>query len=68
MAAQLDRQFQALATAAEIDRAVLSATSAGEIVGTLLERLPDVYPCTAVSVTLMTPDGAKSCPPWFATA
>ena len=37
MAAQLDRQFQALATAAEIDRAVLSATSAGEIVGTLLE-------------------------------
>jgi diguanylate cyclase (GGDEF)-like protein len=62
MAAQLDRQFQALATAAEIDRAVLSATSAGQIVGTLLERLPDVYPCAAVSVTLMTPDGAKSQP------
>jgi diguanylate cyclase (GGDEF)-like protein len=62
MAAQLDRQFQALATAAEIDRAVLSATSAGQIVGTLLERLPDVYPCAAVSVTLMTPDGAKSLP------
>jgi diguanylate cyclase (GGDEF)-like protein len=62
MAAQLDRQFQALATAAEIDRGVLSATSAGEIVGTLVERLPDVYPCAAVSVTLMTPDGAKSLP------
>ena len=62
MAAQLDRQFQALATAAEIDRAVLSATSAGEIVATLLARLPDVYPCGAVSVTLMTPDGAKSLP------
>ena len=62
MAAQLDRQFQALATAAEIDRAVLSATSAGEIVGTLLERLPDVYPCAGVSVTLMTADGAKSLP------
>jgi diguanylate cyclase (GGDEF)-like protein len=62
MAAQLDRQFQALATAAEIDRAVLSATSAGQIVGTLLERLPDVYPCAAVSVTLMTTDGAKSLP------
>ena len=62
MAAQLDRQFQALATAAEIDRAVLSATSAGEIVATLLARLPDVYPCCAVSVTLMTPDGAKSLP------
>ncbi len=62
MAAQLDRQFQALATAAEIDRAVLSATSADEIVATLLERLPDVYPCAAVSVTLMTTDGAKSLP------
>jgi diguanylate cyclase (GGDEF)-like protein len=62
MAAQLDRQFQALATAAEIDRAVLSATSAGEIVGTLLARLRDVFPCDAVSVTLMTPDGAKSLP------
>jgi diguanylate cyclase len=62
MASQLDRQFQALATAAEIDRAVLSATSAGEIVATLLARLPDVYPCGAVSVTLMTPDGAKSLP------
>jgi diguanylate cyclase (GGDEF)-like protein len=62
MAAQLDRQFQALATAAEIDRAVLSATSAGEIVDTLLDRLPDVYPCAAVSVTLMKPDGSKSLP------
>jgi diguanylate cyclase (GGDEF)-like protein len=64
MAGQLDRQFQALATAAEIDRAVLSATDAGEIVGTLLTRLPDVYPCAAVSVTLMTPDGAKALPTW----
>jgi diguanylate cyclase len=62
MAVQLDRQFQALATAAEIDRAVLSATSASEIVGTLLTRLRDVCPCSAVSVTLMAPDGAKSLP------
>ena len=62
MAIQLDRQFQALATAAEIDRAVLSATSAAEIVTTLLARLPDVYPCDAVNVTLMAPEGAKSLP------
>jgi diguanylate cyclase (GGDEF)-like protein len=62
MAAQLDRQFQALATAAEIDRAVLSATSAGDIVSTLLARLRDVYACDAVSVTLMAADGAKSLP------
>jgi diguanylate cyclase (GGDEF)-like protein len=62
MAAQLDRQFQALATAAEIDRAVLSATSVGDIVAALLARLRDVYPCEAVCVTLMAADGAKSLP------
>lgn len=62
MAAQIDRQFQALATAAEIDRAVLSATDATDIVGTLLSRIRDVYPCSLVSVTLVAPDGAKSLP------
>ena len=46
MAGQLDRQFQALATAAEIDRAVLSATDASDIVSTLLARIRDVYPCS----------------------
>jgi diguanylate cyclase (GGDEF)-like protein len=62
MAGQLDRQFQALATAAEIDRAVLSATDASDIVSTLLARIRDVYPCSLVSVTLVAPDGAKSLP------
>ena len=62
MAGQLDRQFQALATAAEIDRAVLSATDASAIVATLLARMRDVYPCSLVSVTLVAPDGAKSLP------
>lgn len=62
MAAQLGRQFQALATAAEIDRAVLSATDAGVIVSTLLDRIRDIYPCDLVSVTLVAPDGAKSLP------
>jgi diguanylate cyclase (GGDEF)-like protein len=62
MASQLDRQFQALATAADIDRAVLSATDASQIVGTLLSRMRDVYPCSLVSVTLVAADGAKSLP------
>jgi diguanylate cyclase (GGDEF)-like protein len=62
MATQLDRQFQALATAAEIDRAVLSATDASSIVSTLLARARDVYPCSMVSVTLVAADGAKSLP------
>jgi diguanylate cyclase (GGDEF)-like protein len=60
MAIQLGRQFNALATAAEIDRAVLSATDATAIVDTVLGRIRDVFPCSMVSVTLGVADGAKS--------
>ena len=60
MATQLGRQFNALATAAEIDRAVLSATDATTIVDTILVRIRDVFPCSVVSVTVGVPDGSKS--------
>ncbi|MGZ8398557.1 MAG: putative bifunctional diguanylate cyclase/phosphodiesterase [Gemmatimonadales bacterium] len=60
MATQLGRQFNALATAAEIDRAVLSATDATTIVDTILARIRDVFPCRVVSVTVGVPDSAKS--------
>jgi diguanylate cyclase (GGDEF)-like protein len=60
MAVQLGRQFQALSTAAELDRAVLSATDVASIVDTLLARTRDVYPCHMVGVTLVTPEGGKS--------
>ena len=60
MATQLGRQFNALATAAEIDRAVLSATDATTIVDTILVRIRDVFPCSVVSVTVGVPEGSKS--------
>jgi diguanylate cyclase (GGDEF)-like protein len=60
MAVQLGRQFQALSTAAELDRAVLSATDVASIVDTLLARTRDVFPCHVVGVTLVAPDGGKS--------
>jgi diguanylate cyclase (GGDEF)-like protein len=60
MAVQLGRQFQALSTAAELDRAVLSATDVASIVDTLLARTRDVFPCHIVGVTLVAPDGGKS--------
>jgi diguanylate cyclase (GGDEF)-like protein len=60
MAVQLGRQFQALSTAAELDRAVLSATDAASIVDTLLARTRDVFPCHMVGVTLVATDGGKS--------
>ena len=60
MAIQLDRQFQALSTAAELDRAVLSATDVAAIVDTLLARTRDVFPCHMVGVTLVAPEAGKS--------
>ncbi|HEY9014928.1 MAG TPA: sensor domain-containing diguanylate cyclase, partial [Gemmatimonadales bacterium] len=60
MATQLGRQFNALSTAAEIDRAVLSATDSTAIVDTVLGRILDVFPCSTVSVTLGMADEAKS--------
>jgi diguanylate cyclase (GGDEF)-like protein len=62
MAAQLDRQFQALATAAEIDRAVLSTTDVAGIMETVIARVRDVCPCDLVMITLVAPDGTKSLP------
>ncbi len=62
MALQLDRQFQALATAAEIDRAVLSTTDVAGIIDTLIARVPDICPCDMVCITLVAPDGTKSLP------
>ncbi len=60
MAVQLGRQFQALSTAAELDRAVLSATDVASIVDTLLARTRDVFPCHLVGVTLVAHEGGKS--------
>ena len=53
MATRLGKQFRALATAADIDRAVLSATEAASIVRAVLARIGDVYPCSAASVILL---------------
>ena len=60
MAVQLGRQFQALSTAAELDRAVLAATDVAAIVDTLLARTRDVFPCHMVSVTVVSAERGKS--------
>lgn len=53
MTYQLGRQFKTLTTIAEIDRAILSAFNAEEIVTTLLNRINDVFPCDSAGVTLL---------------
>ncbi len=52
MASRLGRQFTALETASEIDRAVLSALDVTQIVETVLVRARDVCPCDMVCVVL----------------
>jgi len=52
MAGRLGRQFHALSTMGEIDRAILAALDTRKIVETLLTRMPDALPCDCVSVIL----------------
>jgi putative nucleotidyltransferase with HDIG domain len=60
MARQLGRQFQALTTMAEIDRAVLSALDTDTIVNTTITRLREVFKYDFVGVTLLNSRGGNS--------
>ncbi len=59
MASRLGRQFNTLATIAEIDRAILSALDTRKIVEVILTRMPDVLPCDAISVSLLDSHGTN---------
>jgi len=60
MAARLGKQFRALRTAAEIDRAVLSSVDRTRIAETVLTRLPELCHCEAASITLLDSRTASS--------
>ena len=53
MTGQLDRQFRAINASSEIDRAILSATELSAIARTVLQRVPEIFPCEAVSLTVL---------------
>ncbi len=57
MASRLAKQFTTLATMGKIDRAILSALDTEKIIGVVLTRMPDVFPCNHVSVTLLEGNG-----------
>ncbi|UCF56550.1 MAG: HD domain-containing protein [Deltaproteobacteria bacterium] len=57
MARQLGRQFNALTTMAEIDRAILSALDTEKIVRTVITRMHEFFGYDFVSVTLLDPKG-----------
>lgn len=58
MTTRIDRQFRTLTTMDEIDRAVLSSLDRETIVRTVLDRIREVVPCDAVSVTLLDRDAS----------
>lgn len=50
MARDLEHQFTMLGTLAELDRMVLSAQGKKEIIDVLIERMPEISACDAVSI------------------
>jgi diguanylate cyclase (GGDEF)-like protein len=66
MTARLARQFHTLETAAEIDRAILSSMDTATVAQTVLDRLPDIYPCAGLSLTVLGPEGAAEATTWSA--
>ena len=53
MAIRLDKQFKSLATMAEIDRIILSASNKDYVVDTVLRRIKDIVPCDFVLLSIL---------------
>ena len=62
MARRLGRQFNALTTMNDIDRAVLSALDTEAIIETVLHRTRSVVECDGVALCLA--QGSRESPPW----
>ncbi|MFQ5848366.1 MAG: HD domain-containing phosphohydrolase [Candidatus Methylomirabilales bacterium] len=60
MASRLGRQFNSLATMAEIDRGILSALDTQKIIEVVLTRMRDVLPCNGLGVILLDPNGTNT--------
>ncbi|MGZ6225526.1 MAG: HD domain-containing phosphohydrolase [Syntrophales bacterium] len=53
MAGRLGKQFNTITTMSKIDQAILSALKTEKIIDVVLTRIPDVFPCDHISVTLL---------------
>lgn len=60
MAERLGRQFHALVTINEIDRAILSSLDSDRVVQTVLERMGEVVPCDMVAVGRLVPSPERT--------
>ncbi|MHC1743279.1 MAG: HD domain-containing phosphohydrolase [Syntrophobacteraceae bacterium] len=55
MTAQLGRQFHAISTMSEIDRAILSSLDTDRIIGTALTAMRGFFSCEHISINLLDP-------------
>lgn len=55
MTAQLGRQFHAISTMSEIDRAILSSLDTDRIIGTALTAMRGFFSCQHISINLLDP-------------
>ena len=60
MASRLGKQFHALTTLSEIDRAILSTLDVDRVLAMILARLDDVVPADYICITISDPDGADT--------
>ena len=64
MTAKLERQFNSLETAAEIDRAILSSMDTSTIAQTVLDRVPEIFPTEGTNLTVLAADGEAQATSW----
>jgi response regulator RpfG family c-di-GMP phosphodiesterase/HAMP domain-containing protein len=60
MADRLAKQFNALETMAEVDRAILAATDTENITDTIISRMQEISPSDSLSVALLDPDPGET--------
>jgi diguanylate cyclase (GGDEF)-like protein len=65
MSVQLSTKFRSLETAGEIDRAVLSSVDTSAIVTAVLDRIPEIYPCDRLSITVLAPGTQSRATTWI---
>ena len=61
MAVQIDKQFRALSTMAEIDQLILSTLKIEDIIKIVLTRSHEVIPCDYISMTVVDHNHNNSC-------
>ena len=65
MAAKLEERFHTQERTAAIDREILSSVDTASIAESVLDLVPDVYPCHAISLTILSPHDPTSATTWM---